>query len=224
MPRSRRTYEQIFLDLLGQLANGGLFPNAKLREALDWDESRYNRVKTQLVESNSIVLGKGQGGSVGLAKNKTSQKLRVFISYSHADEELKNKLLQHLEPLKRLHLVESWDDREIKAGDNWGEEIAKNLDEADIILLLVSIDFVNSEYCYDIEMERALERSEDGEAVVIPVILRSCLWKSAPFAKLQAIPTDGKAASSWADQDEAYANIADGIKQAAERLIASRAS
>lgn len=224
MAKTRRTFEQIFLDSLSKLANGGLISNAKLRETLKWDEARYNRVKTQLVESNSIVLGKGQGGSVGIAKDKVSQKLRVFVSYSHADEALKKKLLQHLQPLKRLHLIESWDDRAIKPGDDWGDEISKNLDRADIILLLVSIDFINSEYCYDIEMERALERSEEGEAVVVPVILRSCLWKSAPFAKLQAIPTDGKAVTSWVDQDEAYANIADGIKQAAERLIASRAN
>ncbi len=162
-------------------------------------------------------------GSVALAKGKKADKLNVFISYSHADEKYKEKLVSHLQPLKRLHLIDSWDDRKIKAGADWGDEISKKLVEADIILLLISIDFINSEYCYDIELERALERSEEGDAVVIPIILRSCLWRSAPFAKLQALPKDARAVASWPEEDEAFTNIADGIKQAAEKLIASSA-
>ncbi len=224
MAKYRRTYERIFVDELSRLAgqNGGTVRNPKLRETLKWDESRYNRIKTQLVESNQILLGKGQGGSVGLPQTKKSHKLKLFISYSHADENLKDKLTHHLGPLKRLHLIETWSDRNIKAGDNWGDEISKELETADIVLLLVSIDFINSKYCYDIELERALERSDEGSAIVIPVILRACLWQGAPFSKLQALPKDAKAVTSWSDQDEAFANVADGIKQAAERLIASR--
>jgi hypothetical protein len=88
-----------------------------------------------------------------------------------------------------------------------------------IILLLISIDFINSEYCYDTEMERAMERHQKGEARVIPIILRSCLWQYAPFAKLQALPKDAKAVQSWSDRDEALTDIVDGIGKVAEELL-----
>ena len=81
--------------------------------------------------------------------------------------------MKHLEPLKRLNLIETWSDRELDAGDEWVREISDNLESANIVLLLVSIDFINSEYCYDIELERALELHAEGSAVVVPVILRT---------------------------------------------------
>jgi hypothetical protein len=87
-------------------------------------------------------------------------------------------------------------------------------------LLLVSIDFINSKYCYDIELEAAMERHSKGNAVVIPVILRSCFWHNTPFAKLQALPKDAKAISSWTDRDEALAAVAEGVRQIAEGRLA----
>jgi hypothetical protein len=90
------------------------------------------------------------------------------------------------------------------------------------VLLLVSIDFISSAYCYDIEMDRALERHEAGEARVIPIILRGCLWQYAPFSKHQALPKDAKAVSAWADQDEALTDVADGIRRVAEEILESK--
>lgn len=221
--RKRRTNSELFLDTLSELSGGEqqLVSNKALREALGWDEDRYDRVRSQVREENLVIVGRGQGGSVGLASAPGSEALKVFVSYSHADETLKKELLKHLEPLKRLNLIEAWNDRELKGGDEWDEEISENLEAADIILLLVSIDFINSKYCYDIELERALERHDEGTAVVVPVILRNCLWKHTPFAKLQALPTDGKAAFSHEDRDEAMTNIAEGVRKIAENIYAS---
>jgi TIR domain-containing protein len=222
--RMRRSYRELFMDKLKELSGDEqkLIGNITLREALGWDESRYNRIKDQLREENSVIVGMGRGGSVGLARAPGSKALAVFISYSHRDEDLKDRLVKHLEPLKRLNLIESWHDRKLMGGDNWGKEISENLDKADIVLLLISVDFITSSYCYDIELERALERHANEECVVIPVILRNCLWQHLQFSKLQALPKDGKAVCAWTDHDEAFTNVAEGVRTVAEKLRALR--
>jgi TIR domain len=226
--RKRRRDTEIFMDGLTEISNGELklIGNKTLRDALGWDEDeeRYNRAKSQLVQQNAIIVGRGYGGSVGLASVKEDKKARarLFVSYSHADESLKSELIKHLEPLRRLNLIEAWNDRQIKAGDEWDKKISANLEKADIILLLVSIDFINSAYCYDVELDRALELHESGKAVVIPVILRNCLWSYTPFAKLQALPKDAKAISTWHDHDEAFASVAESVRVAAQKLLETR--
>ena len=223
-PGKKRTHRELFLDKLKSLSNGEqkLIGNIALRNALKWDEGKYNRIKAQLREENLVVIGTGKGGSVGLANAQGAKALRLFVSYSHADEQLKDELLKHIEPLKHLNLIESWHDRKLVAGEEWEKAISKNLESADIVLLLVSIDFINSKYCFDIELERALELHEEKKAVVIPIILRSCLWQHTAFAKLQALPRDAKAVCAWSDRDEALVSIANGIKQVAEEIRASR--
>src|SRR5579871_6055802 len=116
--------------------------------------------------------------------------LNLFYSYSHKDEELRNELENHLSILKRQGVVEFWHDRKIEAGNEWAKEIDANLESADVILLLVSADFLASDYCYCKEMDRALERHKNGLAKVIPVILRPCEWQEAPFSHIQALPQD----------------------------------
>lgn len=116
-------------------------------------------------------------------------------------------------------MVAPWHDRKITAGDEWKGEIDANLERADIILLLVSADFIASDYCYDVEMKRALERYDAGEARVIPVILRDVNWHSAPFGKLQALPKDGKPVRKWPDKDTAWRNVAEGIEKVVEQLL-----
>jgi TIR domain len=140
----------------------------------------------------------------------------VFFSYSHEDEELRNRLEKHLALLKRQGLVEAWHDRRILAGSDLDQAISANLEAADIILLLVSADFLASEYCYSKEMLRALERHGAGSAVVIPVILKPCDWHSAPFGKLMATPKDGKAVTSWSNVEEALADVAAHIRKRVE--------
>ncbi len=144
--------------------------------------------------------------------------VRLFISYSHKDERFRNELETHLKLLQRQGLIEIWHDRKIEAGDEWKRKIDENLERAEIILLLISADFIASDYCYAIEMTRALERHENGEARVIPVIVRDCNWHSAPFGKLQALPKDGKAVKKWPDKDSAWRNVAEGIQIVVEEI------
>lgn len=139
---------------------------------------------------------------------------QVFFSYCHKDEELRDRLEVHLATLKRSGLIETWHDRRITAGEEWKGKIDGALEQANVILLLVSADFLNSYYCYDVELKRAMERHEAGEACVIPIILRFCDWHSASFGKLQAAPKDGKPVVSWADLDEAFLNVVQMIKGA----------
>ncbi len=123
--------------------------------------------------------------------DESRQAVRLFYSYSHKDETLRNELETHLKLLQRQGLIETWHDRQIEAGDEWKQKIDENLERADIILLLISSDFIASDYCYDKEMGRAMERHSQKEARVIPVIVRDVNWRIAPFAELQALPKDG---------------------------------
>lgn len=143
---------------------------------------------------------------------------KVFISYSHKDEDFKDSLIEHLSSLKRKGVIESWNDREIKAGDEWKNEIDVHLNDADIVLLLISSSFNASEYCTSIELKRALEKHENDEALVIPIILRACDWHDLPYSKLQGLPKDGKPIQSWDDKDEAWLDVIDGIKKSIENF------
>ena len=104
----------------------------------------------------------------------------------------------------------------LAAGEEWSDQIDSHLNTADIILLLVSADFIASDYCYENEMKRAMERHESGDAIVIPVILRPVDWSNAPFAKLQALPKNGKAITTWGNIDEAFTDVAKGIRRLAQ--------
>ena len=131
----------------------------------------------------------------------------VFLSYSHADETLKSELEKHLAQLRREGAIEVWHDRKISAGDALDKTISANLERAEIILLLVSSDFLNSNYCYDVEFKRALQKHEEGSARLIPIILRPCDWQHSPLGKLLAAPKDGKPITKWANLDEAFLDV-----------------
>lgn len=141
--------------------------------------------------------------------------LKVFVSYSHADREMRTALVKHLSLLKRQKIIETWTDQEVEAGVAFDPAIREALETADIILLLVSADFLASDYCYDIEMKRAVQRHEEGSARVVPVILRPCDWHSAPFGRLKALPEDGQPVSTSADRDAALLQVATAIRKVA---------
>jgi hypothetical protein len=144
----------------------------------------------------------------------------VFFSYAHEDEPFLNDLLKHLGVLRRLGVIKDWHDRKITAGAEWKGQIDRYLDTAGIVLLLVSPDFVNSDYCWDIEMERAIERHDKGEARVIPIILRPVdNWHASPFGKLQAVPTDGRPVTNFPDRDQAFTDVAGHIRRAVADLL-----
>lgn len=150
------------------------------------------------------------------------ESLQLFFSYSHKDEVLRDELANHLSTLTWQGVISSWHDRKILPGEEWDRQINENLKTADIILLLVSSDFIASSYCWEIEVATAIERHNNGEACVIPILLRSVDWSGTPFAKLQSLPKNTEPITSWTNQDDAFANVAQGIRSAAEQLIEQR--
>jgi hypothetical protein len=142
----------------------------------------------------------------------------LFFSYSHADENLRDQLEKHLVALQRQGIISSWHDRRITAGTELADAIDGHLDAADVILLLISPDFIASDYCYEREMKRAMERHRKGEARVIPVILRPCDWKDLPFGTLLATPRDGRAITMWPNSDEAFLDVVTSIKRALSEM------
>jgi len=157
-------------------------------------------------------------------QSPTATALTLFYSYAHKDEHLRKELDKQLSLLKRQGHLSTWYDRNISAGTEWAQEIDTRLNSADILLLLVSADFLASDYCYSIEMKRAMQRHETKAALVIPVILRAVEWEDAPFGKLQALPTDARAVTSWPNRDEAFKDVAGGIRKAVMELQDKRAS
>ncbi len=142
--------------------------------------------------------------------------VKLFYSYAHEDEKMRDELAKHLGKvnISELH------DRKIKAGDNWEEEIDEYLEKADIVLLLISVDFMTSDYCVSKEMKRALERHDAKQARVIPIYLRpTYLSKKAPFNYIQALPRDAKAISEWPNLDSAYTNVAEGVHRVIDEML-----
>jgi hypothetical protein len=147
--------------------------------------------------------------------------VKIFFCYAREDEPLFNKLKTHLRPLQRQGLIDVWYDRDISAGTEWEREISQHLNASQVILLLVSPDFMNSDYCYGIEMKRAMERHTHGEVRVIPVILRPVYWQGV-LGKLHVLPKDALPVTDpdWHNMDRAFFNVAEGIREVVERLSA----
>lgn len=146
--------------------------------------------------------------------------LELFFSYAHEDEKLRDSLAVALSGLRREGLITEWYDRKIGSGKEFDKEIDRHIESAKIILLLVSADFLNSDYCWGNEVARALQRHHNGEARVIPIILRPTDWKSAPFSRLQALPRDAQPITLWDNRDAALEDIAIGIRKAISDVIA----
>ena len=153
----------------------------------------------------------------------SDQPVTVFFSYSHKDEELRDELATHLRILENQGIIRGWHDRKILPGQEWNKEINENLETSDIVLLLISADFLASNYCWEVEVRRALERHKNKESIVIPIILSPCLWHAAPFGKLQALPKDGVPVldKSWHTLHDAFYDIAQGIQKAVEEITNS---
>jgi hypothetical protein len=146
--------------------------------------------------------------------------LNIFLSYAHEDEAMKIQLDKNLIMLKRSGKINVWQDRQIVPGSEWDESIAKELAAADIILLLISVDFNTSQYIWDKELKTAMERHQKGDARVIPIILRTCEWSEMPYAKLQALPAGAKPISGFTDTDAAYTDVAKGIRSVVDYMLA----
>lgn len=172
--------------------------------------------------SGSDLPGPDSDETLGGTQAAAPPPVKLFYSYAHKDEELRQKLETHLSLMRRSGQIAGWHDRDIDAGEEWKDSIDENLGSAQIILLLVSADFLASDYCYDIEMKRAMERHESREARIVPIILRPCDWHDAPFGKLQALPRNAKPITTWENIDEAYLDVVQNLRRVLKELGSSR--
>ena len=144
--------------------------------------------------------------------------VEIFISYSHEDIKWWEKLLMHFSTLERQGLISSWHDRKIEGGSEWAGEIDKHINSSEIIILLLSPNFLASNYAFEIEMKRALARHEAGEACVIPIIVRPCEWQEIGTKKLQVLPHNSVAVSKWPDEDDAFLDIITNMRSIIKKL------
>lgn len=142
----------------------------------------------------------------------------VFISYSHADTKLKDQLVTHLKALEHTSTIRQWNDLQIDAGTDLEPSIFKALEEAQIVLLLISPNFIASNFCMSIEMVQAIAAHKEGRKVVIPVITRHCAWDKLPFASIKAVPHDGVPIKDYKDKDKALKLVVKAVERAALNL------
>ena len=207
--RSGVLTELAVLDRERQMLEGRL---AQYSGALMRSEVKKVEVRLKHIQEKRVAL-------LSAVNPRPSSAVSVFISYSHADENLRKELGKHLSVLERQGIIATWHDRMIGAGTEWDGVIDSYLNDAQVILLLISADFIHSQYCYDIEMRRALERHDQRQALVVPIILRAVSLKGTPFAKLQALPKDAKPIVTWADRDSAFVDVTDSLRNAIQDLV-----
>jgi len=140
--------------------------------------------------------------------------MKTFIAYSKKDFSALSEIIKHLSSLKRRELITIWHDADIEAGKDWDKEITHYLQNADLILLLISPNFIASDYCYEFELKNAIKRHENREAIVVPIILSYCDWQDTPFSNLQFIPRNKQPIYSeyWHSEDQAFHNVTEEIK------------
>jgi serine protease AprX len=144
--------------------------------------------------------------------------LKVFISYSHLDQALWKEFKAHLSPMERAGRIDIWSDQKIEAGQRWEDEIYRKLDGADIILLLISAYFVESEFCYSKELKRAVERDAEASARIVPVRVRPVSLKGTILEKLQALPPGAKPITSFPDPHEGWTQVAEQLYDIVEKV------
>lgn len=154
----------------------------------------------------------------GLPAIYSQEPVKVFYCYAREDKTLRDKLERHLAALKRTRQIITWHDREIQPGAEWEKEIDSHIESADLILLLISADFIDSDYCWGKEMYQALDKHRKGTSQTIPIILRPVVWTGTPIAELQLLPTDAKPVTQWPDPDQAFEDVAQNISRVVSSL------
>ncbi|HMQ48087.1 MAG TPA: TIR domain-containing protein [Saprospiraceae bacterium] len=199
-------------------------------ELIEWAKEKWPFIRIVAVTGASHYkdLNKAKDLGASLAFNKLEsnaeewadgferilKKVKLFFSYSKEDRAFLEAFKKHASPLKRNQRIESWDDGDLFPGEEWNDKIKKELESADIILLFISANALDTDYIMDVEIERAMKRYEAGTAKVVPIILSHCAWTSTslPFNKLTALPKEGKPVTSFTDQDEAWLQVIKGIE------------
>lgn len=154
----------------------------------------------------------------------SNEKVRMFISYSHADEKQREEFQKYLVMFERAGLIDVWHDRLIRPGQEWDKKISENLKSADLIVLLISQDFIFSSYCYDIEMTAAVSMHDNGDAVVVPIILDHATWEDAPFGKLQAVPKNARPLSEFDNPSKGWVEIYGSLKNVIEEICQKKSN
>ncbi len=146
-------------------------------------------------------------------------KINLFYSYAHEDEASCNEVMQALQLLRSESVINEWYDRQISPGENWRKLISENLARSKIVLLMISPDFLASDYCMGVELKQALDRHWERQCRIVPVIIRDCRWTKTKFGSFQALPTDGKPIAEWGNKTEAFTNIAEGIRAVCRDIV-----
>lgn len=150
--------------------------------------------------------------------------LKTFIIYASQDRDLRIELERHLKLLELEGSIKLWSDKEILPGEHWDDAIKRQLAVADLFLMLVSVDFFNSDYIQRKEFKTALRRLESGDSLAIPIIVRPCLWKkNTVINSMQVLPPEGRAVTDWPAHDSAWTIVAEQISERVEQLIVERA-
>ena len=145
--------------------------------------------------------------------------ISIFASYAPQDAPLEQELKEHQRPLQREGWIELWPDRDMSVATGWEQQSSKHLQTAQIILLLVSIDYLNSDYCRDIEMKQALERHQRREVRLLPILLRPCFWDSSPLGKLQVLPRNGQPVTTWSHREAAWLDVVQTLRRVVDQLL-----
>jgi hypothetical protein len=148
--------------------------------------------------------------------------LQLFLSYARQDHDMAADLRAHLAPLRHEGIVSDWYDRDLVAGADWDSEIRNRLDTADLVIALVSAEFLSSPYAYDVELAHALDLHHRDRLRLIPVIVRNCRWQDLPVARLNVLPAAGRPVTSWDNRDDAWVSVVTGIEAAAREVVKSR--
>ncbi|MGH3449661.1 MAG: TIR domain-containing protein [Haloechinothrix sp.] len=147
--------------------------------------------------------------------------LKLFLSYAHEDRDLVTELRKHLAPLRHEQIVADWYDREVMAGQDWDREIRAQLESSDLVIVVVSADFVASDYAYGRELALALRLHDQGRLRLLPVIGRNCKWQNLPLARLQVLPEGAVPISSWDQRDDALVSVVVGVERVAREILSS---
>lgn len=193
------------------------FPGNKIRRSVEVEPEFPQGPQT--MDQAPFTKATNSGYQTSSTPPPSDQRIEIFFSYSHRDKKLRDELDKYMSHLKRHPLIKAWHDGEIGAGSAWAQEIDIHLNKAKIILLLVSQDFIASNYCYDIEMQKAIQRHEAGEARVIPIILHPAFWENTPIGKLQALPTGARPITDWSKRHHAFMDVVRGIQREVEKMV-----
>lgn len=158
------------------------------------------------------------------AKNNPQKPLKLFFSYTRKDKHWLEQLKRHLTSLVQQGFLQTWDDSQIHPGDVWAETINMNLLNADIVIFLVTPDFLGSDYAFNVEMRIILRRLKEKKAKVIPVILSAADWRNSPLVNLEPLPSNGQPLTDWANIEAGFTDIIDGIEKICQSLATEQSS